>query len=163
MQLNHSFLFSQNIDSVYSCYINEDFVKAKLAFFGGRNIKVKIQILTDRVIIESSRNVQAEPPGVLKKFASPWTRMDQKEIWKGKLGGPYTGNMSIEIDGIPVTIFGHMTLSATIDGTVAYNTTDITCNIPFFGKAITKFVAQQSEEAIAEEFEYIKNHGMDFL
>ncbi len=163
MQLIHSFIFSQNVDSIYSCYINEDFVKSKLEFFGGRKIEVNIQKLDERIIIESSREVQADPPGALKKFATPWTKMIQKEIWQGRVGGPYSGNMSIEIDGIPATIFGHMTLTSSIDGTVANNTTDIKCNVPIFGKAIKKFIAQQSEKAIAEEFEYMKNFGKYFL
>lgn len=163
MQLTHSFIFSQDVDSIFSCYTNQAFIESKLEFFGGRNIEVKIQKFKNRVIIESSREVQAEPPGALKKFASPWTRMIQKEIWQGEVGGPYSGNMSIEISGIPATIFGHMTLTSTIDGTVANNITDIKCSVPFFGKAITKFIAKQSEEAIAEEFEYIQIHGKDFL
>ena len=71
--------------------------------------------------------------------------------------------MSIEIVGIPATIIGHMTLTSSDDGTVAKNITDIKCKVPFLGKAITKFIAQQSEEAIAQEFEYIKNHGNNFL
>lgn len=163
MQLIHSFIFPQDVTSIYKCYTNEDFVNSKLEFFGGRNIEVKIQNMEDRVIIESSREVQAEPPGALKKFASPWTKMIQKEIWQGKPGGPFSGNMSIEIEGIPATIFGHMILTSTVDGTVANNTTDIKCSVPFFGKAITKFIAQQSEKAIADEFEYMKNFGKSFL
>ena len=163
MKLTHSFIFPQDIDTIFSCYSNQEFIKSKLEFFGGRNIDVKIQKLEDRIIVESSREVQAEPPGPLKKFATPWTKMIQKEIWKGNAGGPYHGNMTIEIDGIPVTIFGEMTLTKTIDGTITNNITNIRCSVPFFGKTITKFIAQQSEEAIVEEFEYIKNHGNDLL
>ena len=163
MQLTHSFIFPQNIDTIFNCYSNKEFIESKLGFLGGRNIEVKIQKLEDRVIVETTREVQAEPPGPLKRFATPWTKMTQKNIWKGNLGGPYHGNMTIEIDGIPATIFGHMTLTSTIDGTVANNITDIKCSVPFFGKAITKFIVKQTEEAIAEEFEYVKNHGNDFM
>lgn len=163
MQLTHSFIFPQDVNSIFGCYCNHAFIKKKLEFFGGRNIDVKIEKSIDEIIIESSREVQAEPPGPLKKFATPWTKMIQKETWQGKLGGPYSGKMSIEIVGIPATIIGHMTLTSSDDGTVAKNITDIKCKVPFLGKAITKFIAQQSEEAIAQEFEYIKNHGNNFL
>ncbi len=159
MKFTNTFHFPQDVDTIYQCYVDQDFLTKKMEALGARNIEIEIQKEGNETTIVIKREMQAEVPGPLKKFFQAWNGISQWEIWKGKSGGPYFAEMEMEINGVPATIKGQIELSTSKEGAVIANTTEVKSNIPFLGKTISKFIKEASETAIQEEFEYVKNHA----
>ena len=159
MQVTNTFQFEQEVDRVFQFYTDADLIIKKLEALGARNIEVEIEEGDNEIHVVVSREVALELPGPLKKFAQPWNKVTQKEIWTGSTGGPYYGEMEIITEGIPLTVSGQMKIAATSAGSAVAVLTDIDSNIPFLGKTITKFAGQASEEAVEEELEYISKNA----
>lgn len=159
MQFTSEFYFPQDVETIYKSYVDKNFLTKKLEKLGARNIEITISKTQEMVIIEISREMEAEVPGPIKKFFAPWNLITQKEVWKGGNGGPYYAEMEMEINGVPVNITGEIKLSSSEEGSMIANHTEINSKIPFIGNTISKFISEVSEEAIRNEFEYVKENA----
>jgi len=159
MIFSNVYHFQQSVDTIFQAYVNEVFITTKMKAFGARNVVINIEQEGTTYKMEVSREMPIEVPGPLKKFAKPWNKVVQREIWTGIKGGPYKGQMEMEIDGVPVEVNGQMELRSEGNGTAAEVRTEINSNIPFLGKTISKFVSQVSKETINQEFDYISKHA----
>jgi len=159
MQFTNEFYFPQDVDTIYKSYINKKFLTQKMEALGARNIEITITNNKEQVIIETSREMQAEVPAPIKKFFAPWNQITQKEVWQGDNGGPYYAEMEMEINGVPASITGQIKLSSSEEGSMIANNTEINSKIPFLGNTISKFISEASEEAIQNEFEYVKENA----
>ena len=155
MKLTHSHIYEQHIDAIFQSCINQDFIKTKMAALGARNIEVNIGQNVDAVTIEIIRETPVDVPNAFKSFMKPWSKMTQTEVWKGTHGGPYHCNITIQVHGAPLNIQGQMKLGVIDEGTAVVSITEVTCSIPFIGKALTNFLGDISKKAIEKEFEYI--------
>lgn len=151
--------FSQNADEIYAAYTNPVFIKAKLEALGARHVEVEIEEEEDMKIVRITREVQVEAPNVLKKFVNIWNKMTQVEKWTGKQGGPYFGEMSIEIAKAPVTVKSTMNLENSNAGCAVETVTSIKSNVPFLGRIMDNFMGEMTEKTIEEEFHYMSKNA----
>lgn len=159
MKITKKYEFPQEVDNIYKYYTSAALIKAKMEALGARNVDIRIEKEGDTVRVEITREVPAEVPGPLKKFAQPWNKVVQRETWTGTSGGPYRAKMEIEIHNVPVRVNGEMKLVATEEGSASASITEIKSGIPFFGKLLADFMAEASENAIDEEMNYIREHA----
>lgn len=160
MQVIKDARFTQSVDAIFHAYTDEAFLRKKMIAFGARNIEIEIFKEADTVEVEIVREMPVEVPGPLKKFAKPWNKITQRELWKGTSGGPYTAQMEIEIHGVPASVRGAMELMASEDGgCFAASITEVDSNIPFLGKVVQKFVSEESQRAVNDELDYVRQHA----
>lgn len=150
--------FNQDVDTVYAAYTNADFVKAKMEALGARNVEVEISEEGATKVVKIIREVQVEAPGALKNFVNAWNKMTQTERWTGEAGGPYLGEMKIEIDKAPVKINSSMQLEETETGCAAETVTSVKSSIPFLGRILDNFLGEMTEKSIEEEFNFINEN-----
>ncbi|WP_250655728.1 DUF2505 domain-containing protein [Alkalimarinus coralli] len=158
MEARDKHSYTQDVDTVFKYFCNAEQVKAKQEALGARNINLVKFEATDttlEVIIE--REVPAEVPRAMKKFLSEWNHVKQVEHWSGTPGEQYHCDISIEINGVPVTIAGTMDLAAEANGCSNTVCLDINCGIPLVGKKLAELVASQSKTSMQEEYQYIKS------
>ena len=158
MKLTNTHIYSQPIDSIYKSCMNADFIKTKMESLGARHIEVNILKKGDSTTVEIVREMPVEVPFALKSIVKPWTKMTQTEVWKGEKGGPYDCNITIKVQGAPLSIQGQMKLAAHESGTAAVSITEVKCTIPFVGKMLESFIGETSKRAIEQEFEYMGKH-----
>lgn len=158
MQKEFRLEFSQDVDDIYAAYTNSDFIKAKLETLGARNVEVEISEENNVKIVKVSREVQVEAPGALKNFVNLWNKMTQIERWRGKKGGPYSGEMDIQIANAPVVVKSTMQLESTEEGCAVETLTSIKSNIPFLGRIMDNFMGEMTEKTIEEEFHFISEN-----
>lgn len=159
MKFTSTYNFDQDVDSIYASYVKKKFVKTKMEALGARNIDLDISKEKKSAAVEIIREMPAEVPSALKKFVKPWNKLTQKEEWSGKKGGPYSSEINVEFDGVPVSIHSFIELEATEDGSSITIETEVKCSILFVGKILAKFVADASSIAIDKELEYISEHA----
>jgi len=150
--------FYQDVDKIYAAYTNPDFIKTKLETLGARHVEVEITEGDDVKIVRITREVQVEAPGALKSFVNLWNKMTQIEKWRGKKGGPYYGEMDIEIANAPVTLKSTMQLESTEEGCAVESLTSIKSNIPFLGRIMDNFMGEMTDKTIEEEFHFISEN-----
>ena len=150
--------FSQNVDEIYSAYTNAEFIKLKMETLGARNVEVKITEQANVKIIKITREIQVEAPGALRRFVNVWNEMTQTESWRGEKGGPYFGEMNIEIVNAPVTVKSTMQLENTREGCAVETVTVIKSRIPFLGRIMDNFIGEMTEKSIEQEFNFISEN-----
>ena len=150
--------FSQNVDEIYAAYTNVDFIKLKMEALGARKVEVEIIEEGHETTIKIIREVQVEAPGALKKFVNVWNKMTQIEKWTGEKGGPYYGEMNIEIANAPVIVNSTMQLDNTDTGCAVETLTSIRSSIPFLGRILDNFMGEMTGKSIEEEFHFISEN-----
>jgi len=150
--------FSQDVDEIYAAYTNPKFIKRKLETLGARNIEVEISEKEEMKLVRITREVQVDAPGALKKIVNVWNKMTQIERWRGKIGGPYYGEMDIEIANAPVIVKSKIHIEKTEEGCAVETLTFIKSNIPFFSRIMDDFMGEMAEKSIEEEFYFISEN-----
>lgn len=160
MELTNKHKYKQNIDNIYKAYTNKKFLKAKMESLGARNVEIEIEKGENETTIKITREMPSDVPGVLKKFVKPWNKMFQTEVWEGEKGGPYKAKMKVRVEGTPVKMDGTLRIKETKSGGCSVKSiTEISCNVPFVGKKLTKFIAESAEVSIGEEATFIEKNA----
>ncbi|MBL7817413.1 MAG: DUF2505 domain-containing protein [Saprospiraceae bacterium] len=158
MKHTHTHIYEHHIDNIYNSCVNKGFIETKMAALGARHIEVTLEEKTDCVTIEINREIPIDVPGMFKSIIKPWSKLIQKEVWKGVRGGPYYCQISIEVQNAPLDIRGTMKLMAHEGGTAVVSITEVNCTLPFIGKALSNFIGETSKKAIEQEFAYIDEY-----
>ena len=103
------------------------------------------------------REMPANAPSVIKTIIGEWNMLTQKENWGGEPGEEYWNEFDINAHGTPVTIEGSMLLRADGDGCVNEVELDIRCPIPLLGRKVEQFVAEDAEQSLVGEYEFVKS------
>lgn len=148
--------YNQNIDAVFAAFMNPDFVKAKSEAAGARNVNVTISEINGIYTLTTIRDISAKAPGILSKFIPVWSKATQVETWRKVASGSYAGIATANIDDIPVSITGKMSLSVFGNGSVNVMEALVKVHIPFIGSKIERFGRSASQEMFAKEYNYSK-------
>jgi len=143
-------------DAVFKYFSDQDLIQAKFESIGTRNVEVLDCAGADGGVTQSTREVPANVPGVLKKFLGAWNKVTQTEEWGSEEGGERVCDLSVEIAGVPVNVSGTMTLRAEGQGCVNDIRIKVSCSIPLVGGKLAAFVAGDTETAMNDEYDYIK-------
>ena len=148
--------YSQNVDAVFSAFMNPNFIKARSEAIGARNVDVTVSEADGVYTLTITRELPSNAPGALKKFIPAWSKTTQEETWKRDASDSYIGTTEANVDGVSVSITGRMKLSASGNGSVNVMETLIKVSIPFVGGKMEKFAGGASKEMFAKEYEYNK-------
>ena len=158
MEVTALHVYNSDVDSVFKTYGTESDLIAKHESLGARNMNITNCELTDSSLeLSFSKEMPVDAPGALKKFLGEWNGFDQSESWTGTPGERYEGNLEFKIHGVPAKLTGTCVL--TQEGAETHNnvTVKIECGIPLVGKKLAKFLADNCEDSIAQEYEFIKS------
>ena len=160
MQVQLTQEFKQDAETIFTSYIDRSFVNKKLSTLGSRNIEFELTSKTaDGITINITHEVPSDVPRTLQKFISPWSKVVQAEIWKANPDGTFESYADVEVSGLPANIVGEFVITPKAEGgSTLVATTTVTCSIPLVGKILAKFVAEESNKSLAEEFAYIEEH-----
>ena len=134
-------------------------LEARCIAMGEISASVKARKKADQITITMKRRVRRELPGMLAKVLSPESDIVLEEIWSVGDKGQATGSMTVELVGQPVRISAEFSLSVAGKGCTYRITHHAKSSVPFLGGSIEKFAQKQSEEACAQELDYLA----DFL
>ena len=158
--LNAKHCYTQSPEDLFKIYITENWISQRYEGIAARNVQVtQCEQSGDVYTVHSSREVEADIPKALAKFAGEWNTVEQKETWTALGDGIYDCQFTVKIAGLPVEMDGHMVVQPDGDGSANVIELTVNCGIPFIGKAAEKFVAGDSDKSMQAEYVWIK----DFL
>lgn len=150
--------YDADVDSVFALFSDPDFYVEKFKAVGARSVEVlEFQADGPNLQFTINREMPANAPSVIKSIIGEWNMLTQKEDWGGDPGEEYWNEFDIDAHGTPVTIKGSMLLRADGDGCVNEIELDIRCGIPLLGRKVEQFVAEDAEDSLEGEYEFIKS------
>lgn len=153
--------YEHDIETVYEAFTDPDFYIDKFEGIGCRNVEVLESSSDDDggFQIEVHREVKADAPAILQALIGEWNSLNQTESWQGDDDGEeYYNELEIDSEGTPVSITGTMTLTADGDSCINEVELVIRCNVPLVGKKLEEFVAKDTAQNLAAEYEFIQEY-----
>lgn len=155
--LNEKHCYPQSSDALFKIYVEESWIPQRYEGIGARNVEVrKCEQNGDTYTVHTHREIRADVPGALAKFAKEWNTVEQEETWVDKGNGVYDCHFNVKLVGLPVDMKGHMVVQPDGDGSANVIQLDVSCSIPFIGKAAEKFVAGDTDKSMQQEHAWIK-------
>ena len=158
MKIRRDHEYAHSIGAVYALFTDVDEIEAKQAALGARNFRVEeCEIYVDGADVRFVRELPADVHGFLSKFVHPWNTVAQSEQWRGRDGVGFDADLAIDIANVPVTVTGTLELEPVEGGCINHVRMAVECGIPFVGRTLAEFVAQDCKRIIGKEYEYIRN------
>ena len=158
MKIRRDHEYAHSTDTVYALFTDRKAIRAKQKVLGSRNLRIEeCKRNAGGAVVSFVRELPADVPGALSKFVQPWNTVEQSEQWTCYADGVYQAELDVDIAGVPVTVAGTLELEPRDDGCVNHVRMTIECGIPFIGKTLADFVAQDCKRLIAEEYKFISD------
>lgn len=155
--LNEKHDYPQPSDALFKIYIEESWIPQRYEGIGARNIQIlKCEKNGDQYTVHTIREVRADVPRTLAKFAGEWNTVEQHETWVDKGNGVYDCVFTVNIQGLPIDMQGHMVVQPNGEGSANVIELNVSCGIPLVGKVAEKFVAGDSQKSMDQEHSWIK-------
>lgn len=151
--------YNVGLKNLLDVFFDKEHVLEKNARLGSRNVRV-VELTHDessaKLVVEREMTTSAKVPGVLASFHREWNRIRQEEHWFQKNDDEWHCEFRVRIEGVPAKIKGMMKLQG--DDTACTNqvSMDVRCDVPLLGKKIAKFLADDSQVKIQQEYKTIK-------
>lgn len=158
-RINDKHTYPQGVEDLFKIYTTTEWIPKRYEGIGMRNVSVqKCEQQGETWNVWTSREVKAQLPRALSKFAQDWNTLTQKETWTRK-GESYECDISVDISGLPVGVLGHMVVQTHQGGSANIIELNVRCDIPLLGRKVEKFVAGDTAKSIKQEYAWIQ----DFL
>ncbi len=156
LTLEHS--YDAGLDHVISQFFSEELILAKNEKVGARNVKVvdvKKDDASGKLVVEREMTASTEVPGVLASFHREWNEIRQEEHWVKKDDGEWHCEFRVKVEGVPAKIKGVMRVQGNGDRCINYININVKSDLPFLGKKIARFLADDTRTKINQEHEAI--------
>ena len=151
--------YGHPVRKVWQAFTDPEFYQAKFEGIGHRSVEVvSSEHGEDGFTIEVSREVPVEVPAMLRNMLSEWNTLLQSEHWVEEGKGRYANELQIEARGVPANMSGTMKLTAQGQGCVNEVAITIRASVPLIGGKLEQFVARDTEETLAAEYEFIREY-----
>lgn len=159
MDVSFSHPFNAGMSSLLELFLSEGSVLTKNQLLGHRNVKVMhLERSSQQALLMLKREVQAsvEVPNLLRSFHREWTPIEQQEDWRAQSDGSWLCQFHAQVSGMPIILDGTMHLTG--DDEFCHNQIKlkVRCDIPFFGRKVASFLAEDSFEKISREYEIMQ-------
>jgi hypothetical protein len=148
--------FNAPVDKVYALLIDPKWLEARCLALGEISANCKCKKGTT-VVVTMKRRIRRELSGLISKVLSPESDFVIEERWSAE-GKGYSGTLTLEVVGKPVTVTAPFELMPEGKGCVYSIQHTAKVRVPLIGGTIEKFVIGQTEEGCADELEYLADY-----
>jgi Protein of unknown function (DUF2505) len=148
--------YDQDVETVYALITDPDFITRKYIAVGGKDVAVDRSEGDDggcELVIR--RTMTVDLPGFAKRVMTPSNVAIQNENWAAvDTNGARVCTYRVEIQGMPSTIAGTVTLAAEGAGTKQSIAADVKVSIPLLGGKLEKFAVETGKKDLADQVEF---------
>lgn len=147
-ELNH------DVETVLKRLCDAEFLADRLEAVGESRPEVESKMVDGKPVLTLKREQRRDLPRAFAKIIGEVQRFEQVEKWYPEATG-WRGEYHIDIIGAPVVIDAKFDLLPA-DGGCVYTIEHIPkANIPLIGKAIAKFLVEQTRQGCIKELDYL--------
>jgi uncharacterized protein YndB with AHSA1/START domain len=154
MHLEHH--YDADVETVFALITDADFMTRKYTAIGSTNVAVdKSEEAGGACELVMRRTVTVDLPGFAKRVMTPSNTAIQTENWAAvQADGSRVCTYRVEIQGMPSTITGTVTLSADGAGTRQDIDADVKVSIPLIGGKLEKFAVSTGTTDLAAQADF---------
>ncbi len=145
--------YTQDIDTVYRFVTDPDVIKKRSEELGERNVRIQIDEAGGTKTITSTREIDSDLPGFVKKLFSSTNTIVERLEWQDA-GDKKTCKSHIDILKTPGSIDSNITISPNGSGCIYDIEFEVTAKIPLIRKKLEEFVAKTTMEGMRDEHDY---------
>jgi len=145
--------YTQDIDTVYRFVTDPDVIKKRSEELGERNVRIQIDEGGGTKTITSTREIDSDLPGFVKKLFSSTNTIVERREWRGA-GDKKTCKSHIDILKTPGSIDSNITISPNGSGCTYDIEFEVTAKVPLIRKKLEEFVAKTTMEGMRDEHDY---------
>lgn len=150
------FEFNADVETVFNLVTDPDFLVERSLAIGELEASCDVEDFEDKTEVQMQRVVSRDLPAFLAKLFNPKQTLKFKETWL-KDGENWKGDISVEVEGQPVTLNGQFSLKASGAGSVYEVAYTAKANIPLVGGKVEKYIAGQTTDGIQQELDFAKS------
>lgn len=145
--------YTQDIDTVYRFVTDPDVIKKRSEELGERNVRIQIDEAGGTKTITSTREIDSDLPGFVKKLFSSTNTIVERREWRDA-GDKKTCKSHIDILKTPGSIDSNITISPNGSGCIYDIEFEVTAKVPLIRKKLEEFVAKTTMEGMRDEHDY---------
>jgi uncharacterized protein YndB with AHSA1/START domain len=153
MSLEHH--YDADVETVFALITDPGFVERKYVAIGGKNVVV------DRsdddgggCEVVTKRTVTVDLPGFAKRVMQPSNTAVQTETWDAPSGDSRVCSYHVDVQGMPSSVTGTVTLSPDGGGTRQAIEADVKVSIPLLGGKLEKFAIETGKTDLDAQAEF---------
>lgn len=151
-----SFQLAGDVEAVYALATDPEFLERKFAATGAKDVTVACDPTPEggaHLLI--TRKVTVDLPGFAAKFLQPTNTFVQTEDWGAATAdGRRVCNYTVEVQGVPSSIAGTVTLSPENGQTRQEIVAEMKVSIPLVGGKLEGFAADSGKSVLAQEADF---------
>ncbi len=147
--------YNAPVDKVFALLTDPKWLEARCLALGELSAKVKAKKAAGGVKLSMTRRIKRELPGVVAKVLPSESDMQFEEAWQPADGGGYSGTLTMDVVGQPVTMSAEFSLTPSGKGCVYRIEHHTKCSIPLLGGTVAKFAQGQVEHGCQAELAYL--------
>lgn len=139
---------------LYDTLTNKDILQARYENIGARNVNfIEFDETDGQYTIESTREIYADLPKLLRKFANEWNFVTQKDIWRKQSDGTFSGLSTVHIQAeLPIEFTGTLHIRPDANGCTNHIDMQASCPVRIVGKIAEQFIKGKSLESMNDEY-----------
>jgi len=145
--------YTQDIDTVYRFVTDPDVIKKRSEELGEKNVRIQIDEGGGTKTITSTREIDSDLPGFVKKLFSSTNTIVERREWRDA-GDKKTCKSHIDILKTPGSIDSNITISPNGSGCTYDIEFEVTAKVPLIRKKLEEFVAKTTMEGMRDEHDY---------
>lgn len=150
MHLEHH--YDADVETVFALITDADFMVRKYTAIGSTDVAVDKSEDAGGCELVLKRTVTVDLPGFAKRVMTPSNTAIQTENWAAAgPDGSRVCHYRVEIQGMPSSVSGTVTLSADGDGTRQDIDADVKVSIPLIGGRLEKFAISTGTSDLAAQ------------
>ena len=142
------------VATVFALLTDPKWLQARCLALGELSASCKARKSAGDVVVTMRRRVHRDLNALIAKVLNPDSDIEIEERWIAADGG-YTGSYTLQIVGKPVTVTAEFALQPQGKGSVYRIQHSAEVRVPLVGGVVEKFVIGQSEQACADELDYL--------
>ncbi len=147
--------FNSDVETVFELLTDPDFLVERSMELGELSADCEVIEEGDEIKVIQNREVERDLPAFFAKMFDPVQKIEMVETWI-EAGDGYSGTLSYDVIGQPVTITGKFALKPKGKGCEYTVEHTPKAKIPLIGKRVEKFIAGQTAEGVVKELDYAK-------
>jgi hypothetical protein len=151
-------IYSAPVDKVFGLLTDPQWLESRCLALGEISAKVRVKKSSKGVAVSMTRRVKRDLPALVARVLSPVADLQFEENWASTDSGGYTGKMTMEVAGQPVTMTADFSVERAGKGCIYRIVHVARCSIPLVGGTVAKFAQGQIEKGCADEFVYLVNY-----
>jgi len=145
---------SAPVATVFGLLTDPKWLEARCLALGELSASCKARKSAGGVTVTMQRRVHRDLNALIAKVLNPDSDIELEERWAPADSG-YTGSYTLQVVGKPVTVTAEFALTPQGKGCVYRIQHSAKVRVPLLGGAVEKFVVGQSEQACADELDYL--------